>query len=618
MNDLLLDEILLFGDALGVRKKACGSDLFRQRWVCRNDGGDFGSFFCAAMAVAAEKRGADFDCVPEEIGAPWRDFLPEKAASRCRWRGKRVFAFFVDATAEKYGDATEREAVRDALGSLLRELKSADRLLLVQTVRAPECPAGNHALAESEYRILLERNGAGDSEKFVFELEDLCTAAAKTDGRDVVVCRVQGAFAPGVCGGDQPFRWRDLAERLRREGPVAVTPAESGASCSMIPAGVAAEAIAGVALKGRRGNVYHVAGETVSVADLMWMIHRNFCPDREFVCAGAKPEERKFFALADLKLRSLFRADFLNFSLQESVYRTVCFVSEKDYDISRFCGIYAGKLRRIQELETKMLTEIDRICRKHGIRYFLAGGSMLGAVRHGGFIPWDDDLDLGMLREDFEKFHSVVQSELPDFLSYESPRCRHRNMAQYHFSKIRLNGTVFATSYSARHDINNGIFVDIIVYDQASDSKLVTWLQTHFLFLMQKIFTTKWNNFPHKRHLLLCSVSLPFLRLIPWRFLQWLYDRAARLFEKKKNAKFLIDGIGQHVRLGAFPKSSLEKIEYVKFGGIEAPIPTGYDTYLSFFYGKNYMKLLPISQRVTVHRLADIDLGAYAFDKADQ
>ena len=616
MNELMLDEILLFGRLLAQAGNKSGMDFFRERWVCRNDGGDFGSFFCAAMARAAAKCGADFDFIPEEVAASWRDGLPASTASRRR--GKKRIVFFVDAAAARYGDETARKAVFDKLGSLLREWKASDRLLVVLTVRAPESPAEFRALAENEYRIALRNDGADPSGKFIAALEDLCIDAAETGKRDVVVCRVQGAFAPGICGGDQPLLWRDLPELLRQEGPLVVTAEEASTSYGMIPAGIAAQAVAGVALEGKRGNVYNVAGDPLSVAELKWQLRREFCPEREFVCAAGKPEKQKFHALTNLKLRSLFGRDFLDFSLSESIYRTACFVLEKPYDISRFCGIYSGKLPRLQALEIRMLQEIDRICRKHGIKYFLAGGSMLGAVRHGGFIPWDDDLDIGMLREDFEKFHSVVRSELPDFLSYESPRCRHRNMAQYHFSKIRLNGSIFATRYSGRHEINNGVFIDLIVYDQTSDCKIVTWLQTHFLFLLRKLFTTKWNNFPHKQHILLCSLALPFLRITPWRFLQWLYDRTVRLFEKKKNATLLIDGIGEHVLLGAFPKSSLEKIEYVKFGPIEAPIPSGYDVYLSFFYGKDYMKLLPVCRRVTVHDLTDIDLGAYAFDTTEK
>ena len=71
-------------------------------------------------------------------------------------------------------------------------------------------------------------------------------------------------------------------------------------------------------------------------------------------------------------------------------------------------------LRKLQLIELELLIEFDRICRKNNIRYTLTGGTLLGAVRHGGFIPWDDDADVSMLRREYEKFKKVCEIELDD------------------------------------------------------------------------------------------------------------------------------------------------------------------------------------------------------------
>ena len=69
-------------------------------------------------------------------------------------------------------------------------------------------------------------------------------------------------------------------------------------------------------------------------------------------------------------------------------------------------------LRKLQMTELEMIIEVDRICRKHQIQYSLDGGTLLGAIRHNGFIPWDDDADLVMLRDEYEKFYNVCMKEL--------------------------------------------------------------------------------------------------------------------------------------------------------------------------------------------------------------
>ena len=73
-------------------------------------------------------------------------------------------------------------------------------------------------------------------------------------------------------------------------------------------------------------------------------------------------------------------------------------------------------LRDAQMLMVEILEDVHNLCEKHGLKYFLDGGTLIGAVRHKGFIPWDDDIDIGMPREDYEKFIEIAKKELPDNL----------------------------------------------------------------------------------------------------------------------------------------------------------------------------------------------------------
>ena len=79
------------------------------------------------------------------------------------------------------------------------------------------------------------------------------------------------------------------------------------------------------------------------------------------------------------------------------------------------------ELRKMQIRILEIMVEIDKLCRKHDIKYWLDGGTLLGAVRHGGFIPWDDDLDICMMQEDYEKFIEIAPKELPEHLLLQLP-----------------------------------------------------------------------------------------------------------------------------------------------------------------------------------------------------
>ncbi len=125
-------------------------------------------------------------------------------------------------------------------------------------------------------------------------------------------------------------------------------------------------------------------------------------------------------------------------------------------------------LRKVQLVQLEMLHEIDRVCRENGISYFLYCGTFLGAVRHKGFIPWDDDLDVGMLREDYDRFRAIAPEKLKENYCFQD---WHTDpVYALPFGKLRKKNTYYLEAKSAPLQ-ENGFYVDIFPVDYAPDGE---------------------------------------------------------------------------------------------------------------------------------------------------
>lgn len=477
-------------------------------------------------------------------------------------------------------------------------------------------PEGITALAEREYdHYLMNKGVPTPAETAYLEIERMCRKAQQQAGVEVRLVRLQNIFGPGIDMVDG-FEFGQLAKEMASTGCVSSSDADAQHVASVLYSANALTELALVGVCGRAGHVYNGAGKQVSWHDLKeasWRARQDVVSLSAQISGGV---ECSHHSLMGLKTLALVRSRIKKWSqikIDEAVYRTVMAgMADGAYDMQRMLTVYGGHLGMIREQEMRTLKEVDAICERHGIRYFLAGGSLLGAVRHHAMIPWDDDLDIGMLREDFEKFRKIAPSELPGSHVYESPY--DGKGSHYQFDKIRLCDTYFSTRYSNHFVINDGIFLDIIVYDRTSRWEFLSKLHIRVISYLSFLVYNRWWDRPIRaRHRRFLKITMPFLRLFPTVFFNRLFEFVLRLFEKRTGSPYLIDGLGQNIKKGRFPRAWLEELERVDFGGFMAPVPKGYDGYLSHFYGPKYMEWLPISKRVSGHHLARIDLGAQAF-----
>lgn len=253
-------------------------------------------------------------------------------------------------------------------------------------------------------------------------------------------------------------------------------------------------------------------------------------------------------------------------------------------------------LKEAQSIMVLILKEVHRICEKHNIKYFLEGGTLLGAIRHKGFIPWDDDLDISMLREDYEKFLKVADKELSDkFFLQTMDTDPHYNV--YHIPlKVRHNGSVFIEEQEENEKYHNGIYIDIFPIDRIPESGLKYKLQaklSKFLLLM------KMNISKRDAYSLRFFVRTGFQllgRLISGRFIRRILALTLK-WNRESRAKVYTYG-PELVWSNTYKEEDLFPLRKVKFEDEEFWAPNNPDAILTNFYG-NYMELPPEDQRIT-------------------
>lgn len=271
-------------------------------------------------------------------------------------------------------------------------------------------------------------------------------------------------------------------------------------------------------------------------------------------------------------------------------------------DIDYINGRPTPALLRLQQTQLEILREIAVFCSERGIEFFLTAGSALGATRHNGFIPWDDDVDIGMLRDDYERFASSFNAEGPPGLAFQNDGTD----ADYFlaFGKVRMLRTYVDEPINHGLGFAQGIFIDVFPYDHVPKSAFARRVQISALSLLNLIMLSgNPEAVSDVRSFQLLRAAASKVRPL---FPIGLVKRARRWVtvwplgpRSGMAASYEMLGM-RHWRRTRVPLEAITPTKSGKFGDLSVPVPADPERFLRLLYG-DYEELPPTGQRRPHH-----------------
>jgi len=244
------------------------------------------------------------------------------------------------------------------------------------------------------------------------------------------------------------------------------------------------------------------------------------------------------------------------------------------------------ELKSLQFKILEIVRYFDTFCKENNITYYLMGGSALGAMRHKGFIPWDDDFDVFMDYENYMKFLAVAKEKLDTDLFY----LQEENSEEYplYFSKIRMNGTTFIEKDIKDKVMHHGIYIDIMCLNNTSENISMRYLQ----YISARILNTRAlvvhgysTNSPIKK------IALTMSKYLINGFIKRGLLKIVRSLNTS-NTKYVGHFFGRApFKKTSFLKTYLGMPRYVPFDDFILPVPHEVEKYLTVRYGKKYMEM---------------------------
>ena len=247
-------------------------------------------------------------------------------------------------------------------------------------------------------------------------------------------------------------------------------------------------------------------------------------------------------------------------------------------------------LNKLKEKELDILKEVDRVCKKNNIKYFIMYGTLLGAVRHQGFIPWDDDIDICMLRSDYEKFLEIASKELDEkfFVDYEKTNKKY----YLPFAKVRNKNTQVFEEASKKYDGHKGIWIDIFPYDykKKNSYNIIDKIKFKIFHVFHVSLVKKSLKKEYSKKVSFVANFLSYKFIFRWKKILSIH---------KKREKYVLHyGLEKIYETPIIAVNDIFPLKKYKFEDCEFYGPKNADKILTDTYG-DYMQLPPVEKRIT-------------------